>query len=333
MLGVQMLGSGRVAVREFPEPTQPNGEALIEIRASGICGSEMHGYRAAYEQTFNGGHEVSGIVVDAGVSRRLRVGDRVGVHAVWGCGACRWCDAGQYTYCDARTTCPGTHAERLAAPEHVCLRLPDDVSFDLGVLLTGDGIGVPYHVARRIGTRGGDIVCVFGAGPIGLGNILMQSFLGAEVIAVDVNDYRLELARQCGAAQTINPSSVDVVAAVTEMTRGELADKCIEAAARPDTLKMALRLVGKAGTVVAVGEQGDVPISPSGDLIRKDVTLMGSWFYHYAEYGDMLALYRRGLRVDKLITHRMPLLEADAAFALFAAGRAGKVILEPTSSQ
>jgi propanol-preferring alcohol dehydrogenase len=108
-----------------------------------------------------------------------------------------------------------------------------------------------------------------------------------------------------------------------------LADKCIEAAGRTETLKLALKLVSKGGMVMAVGEQGDVPVSPSRDLIRRDITLMGSWFYHYSEYPAMLDLYRRGLPIDRMITDHFPLVDAQAAFSKFANGQAGKTMLEP----
>ena len=329
MLGVQMLGNETVSVKDYPEPVQNQGEILIQIKASGICGSEMHGYRSHSAQPFNGGHEVAGVVIDAGNSTRFKVGDHLGVHAVWGCGNCRWCDVGKYTFCDQRSTCPGTHAEQLAAPEHTCLKLPEDIPFDVGVLLTGDGLGVPYHVSQRLNTKRGYVVCIVGAGPIGLGNAVIQSFFGAEVVVIDINSYRLSLAEKFGIAHTINSQEIDPLEAVSEITQGMLADKCIEAVGRSETLRLALRLVGKSGTVMAIGEQGDVPISPSSDLIRRDITLMGSWFYHYSEYPSMLDLYRRGLPIGQVITDHFPLLEAQTAFNQFANGNAGKVILEP----
>lgn len=330
MLGVQLLGSSKVKVKEYPAPkiTESN-EVLVELKASAICGSEMHAFRAQNGQEFNSGHEAAGIIIETGDSTELAVNDRVGIHAVWGCGKCKWCKEGKYTYCDNRKQCPGTHAELIVAPEHVCLKLPDDVPFDIGTLLTGDGVGVPYRVSQRLNTKEGEYVCVIGVGPIGLGNTMMQAFLGAKVIAIDINDYRLSLAKELGAEYTINSQYVAPVGSVKEITQGMLANKCIEAVGRPETLRLALQLVSKAGTVMAVGEQGNpVPIGPSADLIRRDVTLMGSWFFHYGEYPEMLKLYRKGLAVEKLITDHFPLSSAQQAFTKFADGKAGKVILE-----
>ena len=166
MLGVQLLGNEKLTVKEYPEPilTYKN-DLLIQVKASGICGSEMHGYRGPTPHTSNGGHEVAGEVIDAGRSTKFKVGDRVGIHAVWGCGDCRWCGVGKYTYCNNRTGRDlGTHVERFAAPDHVCLKLPEDVPFDVGVLLTGDGCGgalsrqsTPQHqrwgFCLRLGSR------------------------------------------------------------------------------------------------------------------------------------------------------------------------------------
>ena len=329
MLGVKMLGDEKVTIEDYPEPIQKQGEILIQIKASGICGSETHGYRSQSSQPFNGGHEMAGSVIDAGNSKRFKIGDHLGVHTVWGCGDCQWCDVGKYTFCDDRLTCPGTHAERIAAPEHTCLKLPKDIPFDIGVLLTGDGLGVPYHVSQRLNTNQGDVVCIIGAGPIGLGSAKIKSFFGAEVVIIDINPYRLALAKKFGIAHTINSQETDPLKAVSEITEGMLANKCIEAVGHPETFRLALKLVGKSGTVMVIGEQGDVPINLSENLIRRDITLMGSWFYHYSEYPSMLNLYRCELPIKQVITDHFPLLEAETAFSKFARGETGKVILEP----
>jgi len=329
MKAVKLLGNSKVTVAEFPTPEPEDGQVLIRVTASGLCGSELKSLRAEKESPSNGGHEVVGIVEDPCGSSRLAKGDRVGVHAVWGCGKCRWCVMGQYTYCDDRGGLGGAHAEWICAPDHCCLRLPDDVPFDVGVLLSGDGLGVPYHLGRSLGTRGGEVVVVVGVGPIGLGNVLIQSFFGAEVVAIDVNDFRLGLAKDLGAKHSINPGRDNPAEVVRELTNGLMADKCIESAGRPETLLLALDLVGKAGCVGVVGEQGEVPFNPGKHLIRRDVTVMGSWFYHYCEYPAMVDLYRRGLQVQKLITDHFPLSEAQAAYEKFERGETGKVILEP----
>jgi propanol-preferring alcohol dehydrogenase len=250
----------------------------------------------------------------------------VGIHAVWGCGRCGWCAQGIYTFCERCTGMGGAHAEFAAAPDHVLVALPEDADFATGTLLAGDGLGVPYHTSRRLNTRGGDTVAVVGCGPIGLGNILLQSFLGARVVGLDLVAARREWASEMGAAATIDAAG-DAAGALRELTSGRMADAVVEATGRPEGFALALRLVGKGGTVACCGENREVTLHVGRDLIRRDITLFGGWFYHYREYPEMLELRRRGLRVEKLVSHRFPLERAAEAFTEFAAGRTAKAVL------
>lgn len=329
-------GREQVELREQPTPAPGPGEVLVRIAASTLCGSELGAYR--HERVGpNGGHEAAGVVVETGPGcARLRPGDRVGISAVQGCGACAEFRQGRYTYCGRHTVVGGMHAEYVLSRELGCHRLPADVSWVEGVLLTGDGLGTPYHVSRRLGTRAGPgaTVAVFGVGPVGLGNVLVQAHLGARVVAVDVSEYRLGLARRLGAAAVVRaPLEADggpaALAALVRGACGGAPDVCIECAGRQPTLFAALAAVRTEGTVVCVGEQGPAPLSPSEHLIRRDITLLGSWFYHFSEYGEMLELYRKGLPVGDLVTHAFPLVDGARAFAAFAAGQTGKAVLYP----
>jgi propanol-preferring alcohol dehydrogenase len=210
--------------------------------------------------------------------------------------------------------------------------LPADVDWEAGVLLAGDGLGVPYHTSTKIADPAIETIAVFGAGPIGLGHTLLQTFLDRRVIAIDLSPTRLDLAQELGAAHTVNGRDVDPVTQIRALTGGNGADVCIEAAGRPETLKLCFAAVRTGGTVVMNGEQGGVELSPSQDFIRRDITALGSWFYHFGEFPQMLALYRQGLPITKLITHRFPLADGNTAFQEFAAGRTGKVLLTPAKT-
>lgn len=220
------------------------------------------------------------------------------------------------------------HAERFLAAANACHPLPADVAWEAGVLLTGDGLGVPYHTSTKIASPGIQTVAIFGVGPIGLGNVLMQAHLGRCVIAVDVSATRLAIAKNLGASDIVNAKEVDSVAQVRDLTAGAGADACIEAAGRPETALACFAAVRTAGTVVFNGEQGALPISPSGQFIRRDITAVGAWLYHFSEFGPMLDLYRNGLRVLDLISHRYPIADAEAAFEKFASGQSAKVLLD-----
>jgi L-iditol 2-dehydrogenase len=325
---LKMDGNDMVRVIEAPDPVPGPDEVVVQTAVSTLCGSEMHSYHGAGHPRSNGGHEAAGTVIRVGPGvERLQVGQRVGLSGVVGCGQCEFCAKGQYTWCRKRLGSGPFHAERILIAAHGCHPLPDDVSWDVGVLITGDGLGVPYHTSRRLLSPEIRTVAIFGVGPIGLGNTLMQAYLGRRVIAVDISPERLDLARRLGAAETVNAEDSDPVQAVRELTGGAGADACIEAAGRPATLKQCFVAVRTGGIVAINGEQPKIELSPSEDFIRRDITAFGSWFYHFSEFGDMLALYRRGLAVDSLITHHYPLAEAEIAYREFAAGRTGKVAL------
>jgi threonine dehydrogenase-like Zn-dependent dehydrogenase len=130
-----------------------------------------------------------------------------------------------------------------------------------------------------------------------------------------------------GANDTVNAVDTDPVQAILELTDGRGADACIEAAGQPTTLKQCFAAVRTGGIVAINGEQPKVELSPSEDFIRRDISAFGSWFYHFSEFPDMLALYREGLKVDSLITHHYPFVDAQLAYGEFAAGRTGKVAL------
>ena len=139
----------------------------------------------------------------------------------------------------------------------------------------------------------------------------------------------LGLAGKLGAAHAIDAGvPEDVPEAIRRLTGNRGADVCIEAAGRPETARQCFRAVRTAGTVVFNGEQPEVELPPSADFIRRDITAVGSWYYHFSEFPEMLALHRAGLDVERLITHRFPLEEADEGFRLMAAGLTGKVLLQ-----
>ena len=329
MRTVRLEGNSMVSVVEVPDPVAGTGEVLVRTAMSALCGSELKGYRGAGQEKGNSGHEAAGTVVAVGPGvERPKVGERVGVSAIAGCGRCAFCARGQYTWCPERKFYGSMHAEMFVAAANACHVLPADVPWEVGVLLTGDGLGVPYHTSAKIGDRAAQTVAVFGMGPIGLSHALLQSYLGRRVIAVDLVPYRLELARKLGAAEAVNAGTTgDAVAAVRASTGGEGADVCIEAAGRPETFKHCLGAVRTGGLVLVNGEQPRVELSPSEDLIRRDITVTGAWFYHFSEFTSMLALYRQGLRVGDLVTHSFPLSDAAAAYREFAAGRTGKTLL------
>ena len=328
MKSVKFDGKCIVRVVDVPDPIPGPDEVVVATVVSAICGSEMHAYRGDGQVSGNGGHEAAGVVERLGTNvTGIKVGQRVGASAISGCGRCSFCARGQYTWCDNRKFYGSMHAEKLVVATNACHLLPDDVPWEVGVLISGDGLGVPYHSSTRMPQDGVDSVAVFGLGPVGLGSVLLQTYLGRRVAGVDLSDYRLDYAMKLGARWSIKAGTSTTVEQIVEVTAGQGVDIAIEAAGKPETAKQCFAAARKGGTVVFNGEQGQLPLSPSDDFIRRDITALGSWFYHFREFGDMLRLYRNGLRVSDLVSHTYPLADAPEAFSEFAAARTAKVLL------
>jgi threonine dehydrogenase-like Zn-dependent dehydrogenase len=326
MKTVAFANPSAVALRDIDAPRPGPGHVVIETAVSALCGSELHSYRQGGDQG-NPGHEAAGVVAEVGPDvRHLKPGDRVGVSAVAGCGACAECAAGRYTWCANHSVFVNMHAERFLIPERACHVLPADIPWDVGVLISGDGLGVPFHTYQK--TKSYDIgtIAVIGLGPIGLGNVLVQAHAGRKVIGIDLSPDRLALAKKLGATAAIAAGD-GLQERLLEATGGRGVDAVIEAVGRPATVRQAIDLAPRGGVVFLNGECGEDCINPSRDLIRRDITVVGSWFYHYGEFPAMLALHRNGLRVGDLVTHRYALADAPAAYTAFAAGRTGKVLL------
>jgi threonine dehydrogenase-like Zn-dependent dehydrogenase len=233
----RLEGNVRVRLIDAPPPHPGEGEVVVQTAVSALCGSELHSYGTTGVDSGNSGHEAVGTVAEIGAGvTNLSIGQRVGVHAIAGCGSCSHCQAGRFTWCGSFRFYGNMHAERFLAAAASCYPLPDDVSWEAGVLLTGDGFGVPYHTSRKIASPDIGTVAIFGAGPIGLGNLILQRYLGRRVIAIDIAPYRLQTARTLG-AETVDASNPDdsAASAVRRLTDGVGADVCIEAAGRPET--------------------------------------------------------------------------------------------------
>ena len=334
MKRLRMAGQSQVVVEEAPEPDPGPGEVLVRTVVSAICGSEMHSYRGAGVHAGNSGHEAAGIVVRRGEGvESPQVGQRVGVSAIAGCGQCAECRAGRYTWCSSFRFYGNMHAEAFVVAALACHPLPDDVPWDVGVLITGDGLGVPYHTSTRLRDKEIQDIAIFGVGPVGLGSVLLQTYLGRRVIAIDRSPDRLTLARTLGAQHTLHAGEgIELTWEIQALTGGRGADVCIEAAGSPETARLCFASVRKGGRVVFNGEQPSLELSPSEDFIRRDITALGSWFYHFHEYAAMLDLYRNGLPIASLVTHRFPLDEASAAYQAMQ-GKSGKVLLEYGASR
>lgn len=349
MRGVVFLGDRKLELREFPDPTPGPGEVVLAIRASGMCGSDLHTYRSSGGTAAIGirgrteaviaGHEPCGVVaaVGSGVSAaEARVGQRVMNHHYNGCGVCKHCRNGWSQMCLEGSTVYGAnghggHASYMKVPAHTVVPLPDVLSFEAGAAISC-GTGTAYGALRRLNLSGRDTLTIFGQGPVGLSATMLAKTMGARVIAVDMSPERLGLAESFGADVTINPQETEPIEAIKDLTHREGTDLALDCSASPAARIAAIRSTRAWGTVCFVGEGNNVTIDVSPDMIRKQLTVMASWTFSkvgQAECARFIA--DRQIPVDRIFTHHFTLDQAEAAYQLFDTQTTGKgVFLFPS---
>jgi threonine dehydrogenase-like Zn-dependent dehydrogenase len=326
---VQFVGNSQVEVREEAAPQPGPGEALVQIALSAICGSEMHSLEKGVDPlsgVHNVGHEMVGVAVEVNGDCRIAAGQRVGVNIMRGCGACVYCLTGDYVHCgDLKYSFDG-HSDYIVVPVSTLVPLPDDADWNAAVLMCGDTLGTPYHAFKRLGgVHAGQRAAVFGFGPIGIGCLVWLKYYGLYTIVSEISPYRRELAKRLGADVVLNPADGSVVEQIRDLTGGG-AEVCLDCAGTPKTLNDALdsaRIYGKVGFIA---EKPTATIRPSEQIIRKELSIAGAWYFTNAEFYEQVEFYRRGLSVEGIITHRYTLDQAPQAYQKFAAGETGKVV-------
>jgi 2-desacetyl-2-hydroxyethyl bacteriochlorophyllide A dehydrogenase len=329
MKRVVFEGNSRIGVDDVPVPGLQPGDVLVKVGASAICGSEMKRVRNPEPLAGNSGHEMVGEVVETGTSFGPRPGDRVAVNIITGCGQCTTCRNGDRRFCANQGYLFNGHAEYVAVPAVNCMPLPEDLPFDQGVLIGGDTLGVGFHALSRVGLRPRDTVAVVGCGPVGLGFVRLLSFYGVRTIAAEVTPYRRELARRAGAESVVDPSAGAGVSALRELTNGRGVDIGIDASGTDGGVNLALDAVRDEGRFIFAGAGHKATINPWSQFLEKEITAYGVWYFVDRDYFGLLDLYRQGLTVAELITHRFPLDDAATAYDLFARGETGKVLFVP----
>ena len=346
MKGVVFTGNSQLELRDFPDPTPGPGEVVLEIKASGMCGSDLKLYRAPPGAATAGlglsagaepniaGHEPCGVIaaVGAGVSPEVaRVGMRVMEHHYRGCGGCPQCSGGWMQLCETGVkeiygvTAHGAHARYMKCPARTVMPLPDELSFATGAAIAC-GTGTAWGALRRLALQGDQTIAVFGQGPVGLSATLLASRMGARVIALDISASRLARARQMGADAVINPQDTpDVVGAIKSLTQGLGAHAALEASSSPDARRHAVQCVRTWGKACFVGEGGQVLLDVSNDMIRRQVTLMGSWTFSVAGQAECARfIAERKIDIDQLYTDTWKLEQAVEAYQHFDKQTSGK---------
>jgi len=350
MKGVVFLGDRKLEIREFSDPTPGPRDVVLEIKASGMCGSDLHNYRAPAqsggavtggirrEPGVIAGHEPCGIVAAVGSAvsdEEARVGQRVMDHHYDGCGRCKHCRGGWTQMCLEGPVVFGSgrhggHARYMKVPVSTLVPLPEALSFVTGAAISC-GTGTAWGALRRLNLQGGETIAIFGQGPVGLSATQLAVAMGARVIAIDLSAERRKLAQEFGAHAVLDPRTTDMVAAIRDVTHGEGAHKTLDASSAPEARAATVRSVRSWGTACFVGERGQVTLDVSPDLLRRQVTLIGSWTFSkqgQAECAEFVA--DRNVDVEKLFTHRWKLEQADEAYRLFDTQTTGKAVILPS---
>ncbi len=328
---------------DVPDPPIGPEDVLIRVKACGICGSDVHGMDGSTGRRIPPvimGHEAAGVIAETGANvTGWQKGDRVTFDSTIYCGKCYFCRRGWVNLCDNRrvlgVSCDeyrqdGALAEYVVVPQHILYRLPEGLSFERAAMV--EALSIALHALRRTPISLNDAAVVVGAGTIG--SLVIQALRAAgcgHIIAVDLDQSRLDLACKLGADEALQADSVDVVAQVRKRTSNRGADIAFEVVGIPATLRLSIQCLRKGGSLTLVGN-----LSPTAELLLQSVvvrelTLNGSCAScgEYPACLDMMV--RDRINVDAMISAVAPLADGAAWFERLYKGEPGlmKVILTP----
>lgn len=282
------------------------------------------------------GHEAVGEVIEVAQPAKVRVGDRVVVQPLYPCGRCELCIAGDYIHCehlyDVQTFTgsaegSATYCQYVIKPDWLLSPIPDDISYELaGLALCA--LGPSMGALDRMAVSAFDTVLITGAGPVGLGGIVNARFRGARVLVAENHPWRVAKALELGAEQVFDYADPDIAAQLRAATGGRGVDAALDCSGTVAAERLCIDTVRRRGQVAYVGECGEelrVRVSP--DMIRKGITLHGSWHYNLNLYPRIMQVIRESTAAAGLISHIMPFSQVQQALELCATHDCAKVLL------
>lgn len=321
-------------------------DLLIRVKACGICGSDIHGMDGSSGRRIPPlimGHEAAGVVEKMGDRvTQFQAGDRVTFDSMISCGACHFCRRGEQNLCDSRRVLgvsPGEYrqhgafAEYVVIPQQIAFSLPDELTFEHASM--AEPVSIAMHAVNITPLKLGESAVVIGAGMIG--NLVIQSLRMAgagQIIAVDLADEKLDIAREVGATDVLNASKCDVPAEVYKLTNGRGADMAFEVIGIAAGVKSAVDSVRKGGSVTLVGNLTATVDFPLQSIVTREIRLYGSCGVNGEYPAAINAISSGAINVDALISSVSPLSEGASWFDRLYSHEVGlmKVILQPPSS-
>ena len=312
-----------LVIEEVPQPQPGPEEVLIRVKACGICGSDIHivyeGVTPTAFQPIILGHEFSGEIAEVGEGGEgWSVGDRAAVNCIVSCGTCPNCLSGNQQICLQRRLLGiqlnGGLAEYVVVRARNLARLPDQVPFDQGAVLT-DAVATPYHALTRRGKCSpGESVAVLGCGGLGLHAVQLAKLLGAGlVIALDVSEVALERARERGADMVCRSDREDPLEVIKQATGGRGVDLSLECIGLQKTIATAVQVLRTGGRAVIVGLGSEKILTlPPTEFVRREISLLGSYAFTTREIVDLIEWVKAGkLDLSASISKRLPLEDVN----------------------
>ncbi len=328
---------------DVAEPEIQRDGVLVRVRACGICGSDVHGMDGSTGRRIPPiimGHEAAGVIADLGADvNGFEVGDRVTFDSTVYCGSCFYCCRGQINLCDKRrvlgVSCEdyrwhGAFAEYVAVPQRILYRLPQGISFRQAAMV--EPCSIAFHAVARTPVRLGDTAVVVGSGIIGL--LVIQALRASgcgKVIAVDVDQHRLESANRLGADLVLNPARVDIGAVVRDQTDGRGADVAYEAVGITDSLNTAVASLRKGAALALIGNISPTVEYPQQAVVTRELSVYGCCASQ-GDYPACLDMIARGvINVEAILSAEAPLSEGASWFHRLYHKESGlmKVVLIP----
>ena len=323
MKALVMHEYGKLSYEDVADPTPGKGEVLIRLKACSVCGSDVHGLDGSTGRRRPPvimGHEASGIIEELGEGvSNYKVGDRVTFDSTIYCNECDMCKAGKVNLCRSRrvlgVSCeeynqPGCFAEYVVVPDYILYAIPDNVTYVQAAMI--EPLSVAYHAATRTEIKPGDTVVVVGVGTIGLLTVQVVKSFGAEkIIAVDIDDARLELAKANGATHGVNSRKEGAQEEIIAISGGDGVDIAIDATGIEATANMCIKSVHTDGSVILIGNVAPTINFPLQYVVTRQISLFGSCA-SAGEYPQCLELISQGkVEVDSMISKLVPLAEGD----------------------
>lgn len=329
-------GKHQAELTEAPTPRARENWALVKIHVAPMC-TEYKSFIAGTPGDYLG-HEAVGEVVEVAQPGRVKVGDRVVAMPLYACGACTLCVSGEYIHCETPTNFAeftgsregsATMMQYLLKADWQLPLIPEDVSYEHAALSLCT-LGPSYGAFQRMRLQAADTVLITGLGPVGLGGVANAVFRGSRVVALESNPWRAARARELGAEAVLDPRDEGALAAVRALTGGHGPDCGLDCSGSPVAHRFLLDAVRRKGRIAFVGEcSQDTVLRISPDMIRKGLTLLGSWHYNLSDYPGVLDVIRRFPRLDLLVSHTFPMSRIQEAFETLAAQETAKVLLKP----